>query len=121
MYKKLIYSTFFSFMFCLILTTSSSAADPSLVGWWKLDETSGLIATDISGSGNDGTLMNMGGEEWTTGVINGALDMDGTDDYVDLGNNPRRFTLLGVLAFAPNFFHQSVKQGKGGLQQPVQF
>jgi len=54
-----------------------------LAGYWKLDETSGIIATDSSGSSNNGTLVN--GPIWTTGQIGGALDFDGTDDYVNLG------------------------------------
>ena len=55
-------------------------------GWWKLDEASGLTAADSSGNGNDGTLENMAGNEWTTGQIDGALDLDGIDDYIDCGN-----------------------------------
>ncbi|MCX5633120.1 MAG: LamG domain-containing protein [Phycisphaerae bacterium] len=54
-----------------------------LVGWWKLDETSGLTAADGSGSGNNGTLVN--GPSWTTGQIGGSLVFDGSDDYVNLG------------------------------------
>jgi len=65
------------------------APDPAgLVGQWKLDETSGLAATDSSGTGNNGTLMNMTGTEWTTGVVGGALELDGLEDWVDCGNDP---------------------------------
>jgi len=53
-----------------------------LVGWWKFDETSGPIAYDSSGNGNDGNLS--GGPTWTSGKIGGALSFDGVDDYVDL-------------------------------------
>ena len=62
-------------------------SDPNLVGWWKLDETSGLIAADSSGFENDGTLTNMDGDEWTKGVLNGALEFDGTDDNIDCGDD----------------------------------
>jgi type II secretory pathway pseudopilin PulG len=59
-----------------------------LVGCWKFDETSGLTAADSSGSGNNGTLVNMTGNEWTTGVVNGALNFNGVNNYrVDCGNN----------------------------------
>jgi len=54
-----------------------------LVGWWKFDETSGTVAYDSSGNGNDGNLMN--GPAWTTGKIGGALSFDGVNDYVNLG------------------------------------
>jgi len=52
------------------------------VAWWKLDETSGTVAADSSGNGNDGKLKNMTGNEWTTGKKNGALYFDGTNDYI---------------------------------------
>jgi regulation of enolase protein 1 (concanavalin A-like superfamily) len=68
-------------MLGLVLTNAAKAADPNLVGWWKLDDT-GFIATDSSGMGNTGTLF--GGPQWVTGQVGGALDFDGTDDYVDL-------------------------------------
>ncbi|RKY10123.1 MAG: hypothetical protein DRP66_00455 [Planctomycetota bacterium] len=53
-----------------------------LVGWWKLDETSGTTANDSSGNDNHGTLKNMSGDEWTGGVIDGALEFDGNNDSV---------------------------------------
>ena len=58
---------------------ASAINDP--IAHWKLDETSGLIAEDSAGD-NDGTLIN--GPIWTTGIIDGALDFDGTDDYVEV-------------------------------------
>ena len=81
MCKKLIYLSCFVLMLGLVLTNAAKAADPNLVGWWKLDDT-GFIATDSSGMGNNGTLY--GGPQWVTGKIGGALDFDGIDDYVDL-------------------------------------
>ena len=53
-----------------------------LIGGWELDETKGLTAADSSGKGNDGTLMRMAGNEWTTGIFGGALDFDGYNDYI---------------------------------------
>jgi hypothetical protein len=61
----------------------------SLIGHWKLDETSGLNAADSSGHGNHGTLTNMTGDEWTTGQIDGGLQFDGDNDYIaGLGDCP---------------------------------
>jgi len=57
--------------------------DPTLIGWWKLDENHGLVAEDSSLYNNDGTLGNMVGNEWTAGQIDGGLEFDGWDDYVD--------------------------------------
>jgi hypothetical protein len=54
-----------------------------LVGWWKLDESSGTSASDSSGNGNHGTLVNMNQwSDWVTGQVGGALDFDGWNDYV---------------------------------------
>jgi hypothetical protein len=63
--------------------------DWGFVGWWKLDESSGLTATDSSGNGNDGTLTNMSGNEWTTGQVDGGLELDGDNDAITgIGNCP---------------------------------
>ena len=59
----------------------------SLIGWWKLDETSGLLARDSSGRENHGTLYNMAGSEWTSGITDGALEFDGTEDYIAVSNS----------------------------------
>jgi hypothetical protein len=59
--------------------------DSSLVGYWKFDDGSGLVAVDSSGNGNHGTLVN--GPVWTTGQTTGALSFDGLDDYVSVNNS----------------------------------
>jgi len=61
----------------VLIGTGSAWADltDGLVAHWKLDGD----ANDSAGS-NDGTLVN--GPVWTTGQIGGALDFDGTSDYV---------------------------------------
>lgn len=54
----------------------------ALISQWKLDETSGLVASDSVGA-LSGDLTNMVGDEWiTSGVIDGALQFDGVDDTV---------------------------------------
>jgi len=86
MSKKLIYSVSFVLVLGLVLTSLAEAADPDLVGYWKFDETSGNIAFDSSGNGNDGTLN--GDPQWAAGQLGGALELDGEGDYVDIGNDP---------------------------------
>ena len=54
-----------------------------LVAHWTFDEDSGNTAHDSVG-GNDGTLVN--GPIWTTGIINGAIDFDGANDYMTCGD-----------------------------------
>jgi Concanavalin A-like lectin/glucanases superfamily len=59
-----------------------------LVGHWKFDESGGSTAVDSSGSGNTGTLTNMDpSTDWVAGKVGNALDFDGSNDYVSLGNN----------------------------------
>ena len=81
MCKKLIYLT------CLVLVVMmAGVASAELIAQWKLDDGSGTIATDSAG-GHDGTLV--GGPTWVAeGKIDGALQFDGSDDYVDCGNDP---------------------------------
>ncbi len=51
-----------------------------LVGYWKFDENTGLVAKDSSGNNNTGTLVN--DPTWTN---NEALAFDGIDSYVNCG------------------------------------
>ncbi len=82
MSKKLIFSACFVLVLGLVLT---SAAQADLVGWWRLDEGSGTTAADSSGNGNDGALQ--GDPQWVAGVTGGALEFDGSGDYIDCGND----------------------------------
>jgi len=56
--------------------------DPTLVAHWALDEIEGDIASD-SANDNDGTVY--GDPAWQTegGMVDGALQLDGIDDYVN--------------------------------------
>lgn len=68
------------------LVISAGPPVPGLVAHWKLDEDRGTVAHD-SAADNDGILY--GGPVWQPagGVIDGALEFDGMDDYVDCGND----------------------------------
>jgi len=66
------------------MASMAQAADPDLLGHWRLDETSGTTAFDASGNGNDGTLM--GDPQWVPGKLGGALEFDGSGDYIDCGD-----------------------------------
>jgi hypothetical protein len=68
----------------LTLFVAGDPAGATLIGWWKLDETSGTLARDSSGKGHNGTLH--GNPQWVTGKIDGALQLDGDGDYVDIGS-----------------------------------
>jgi hypothetical protein len=53
------------------------------VALWKFDETSGVTASDSTGNGYNGTLIN--GSAWTTGGrFDGAISFDGSNDYISV-------------------------------------
>jgi len=67
-------------------------ADPNTVALWHLDEGAGQTAFDETTNNNDGTLGTTGGSDmadpsWVTGFSQSALDFDGSNDYVDCGND----------------------------------
>jgi len=65
---------------------SLASGQRGLVGYWNFDEGTGTTAADSSGNSNMGTLTN--GPTWTTSCkVSGCLSFDGTNDYVDSGNN----------------------------------
>ena len=69
---------------CIAHTGIATATEPELVFWYKLNETSGTVASDASGNNFRGVLRN--GPTWTEGQREGALAFDGRDDYVAIAN-----------------------------------
>ena len=49
------------------LSPCPSGQEPGLVGYWRLDDGAGLIASDSTGHGHDGTLIN--GPVWTASPL----------------------------------------------------
>ena len=60
-----------------------TAALSGLKGNWKFDENTGATTADSSGNNNTGTLSS--GATWTTGQSGSAVNLDGVDDYVQVG------------------------------------
>ena len=58
----------------------------SEMGIWHFNESTGTIAYDSSGRGNDGTLKPdaVNRPQWVTGINESALSFDGIDDYVEV-------------------------------------
>ncbi|MHC4228977.1 MAG: LamG domain-containing protein, partial [Planctomycetota bacterium] len=73
-------------LICLVCSifvlVSAGEVQAELVGWWRFDEGSGTVAADSSAYGNDGTLN--GDPKWIDGQIGGALDFNGSSDFVEI-------------------------------------
>jgi hypothetical protein len=63
------------------LENMMEVSDPALVAHWALDETEGIVAHDSSGA-NDAAII--GDSVWQpeSGMVAGALQFDGIDDYM---------------------------------------
>jgi len=95
MYKKLIYLVSFALALGAALTSTGNAQDPSLVGWWKLDNEGTGTVLDYSGYGRDGTIN--GSPQFVPGVYGQALEFYGDPDYVSIDGYKG---LLGGHAFS---------------------
>lgn len=69
---------------CTILGQLVEVNDPTLVAYWSLDETEGDIAYDSAGD-NDGYAV--GDPLWQPdgGQVDGAIQLDGVDDFISIG------------------------------------
>jgi hypothetical protein len=70
-------------------TFSDGAA--TLVGFYPLDENTGVAAgtiADKSGGGFTGTLTAIDATDWIPGIKGSALNLDGSAEYVDVGAGP---------------------------------
>jgi len=72
----------------LVMSNNTASVNTSgLVGYWRFEEGVGTTVKDSSGYGNNGILENSDGDEWVEGRFGQALEFDGSDDYVDCGND----------------------------------
>ncbi len=73
-----------------------TGTDTGLKGYWSFNgqDMSGTTAYDRSGAGNDGTLTGGPAVKW--GKLGQALQFDGTDDYIALGDYTTEQTLYSV-------------------------
>jgi hypothetical protein len=69
----------------LEVKTPEPSIKAELLGYWKFEERRGATTMDVSGSGNDGTVVGAKRTPVTTGL---ALEFDGRDDYVEIVANP---------------------------------
>jgi hypothetical protein len=66
-----------------------------LLLYWKMDETSGSVASDSSGLGNSGSVV--GTAAWAAGKINDAVQLNGSTrvEVASLMGSPKNVTLAG--------------------------
>ena len=87
-YNRALSATDISALYNSGTTKHSQVSETNLIGHWKFDDASGTTATDHSGNGNTGTLTNMdAATDWVSGKKGGALDFDGSNDYVSVSDN----------------------------------
>jgi hypothetical protein len=66
-----------------VVAVLQSSAWAAQTAGYALDELSGTIAGDgVRGAAGQGTLFNFGGVQWVPGKIGGALEFDGSNDFV---------------------------------------
>ena len=67
--------------------------DNSLVGYWKLDEGSGVMALDSSGNGNDGEIHEA---SWVEGKYGKALLFDGFNSFLEIPHSESLNIQVGI-------------------------
>ncbi len=65
-------------------STNKTAPNNGLVGYWSMNEGTGTSAGDASGNNNTGTLTN--GPTWVSGRLGQAVNFDGVNDYITMGD-----------------------------------
>ena len=91
----------------------------SIMGMWLFNEGKGETAKDSLKNGTDGKLID--GPNWVKGKFGGALELDGSDDYVDLGS-ASSIAITDAITVSAWVYHNSgsghiVNQG-GGWDDP---
>ncbi|MBP8304307.1 MAG: hypothetical protein KBE04_09295 [Phycisphaerae bacterium] len=99
----------------LLVASFAGVVRAELVGWWKLDETSGVTVADSSGNGNDGSCQ--GTVTWVPGQIGGAWQANGTNSTIriphhDVLNIPETVTVsMWVNTSTTSGSHQLIEKG----------
>jgi hypothetical protein len=76
--------------------------------YWPFDTGSGSVAYDMSPNADNGTLQNS--PAWTTGIINGAVTLNGSSQYMTTANQ-----VSGPNTFTTEFWFKSTSSSGGYL------
>ena len=71
----------------LFSSAGSEEVGPGPVGYWGFDEGYGTTANDVSGQGNNGTISGAVWKPESECKVEKCLWFDGSDDFVNAGNN----------------------------------
>ena len=88
-----------------------SGSETNLVGYWRLDESSGNTANDLTSYNNDGTLTNMNGNEWSaSGAAIGdasaySYPVSWTGETITLSHSDGDTLGIGNVSGAPDGIH----------------
>lgn len=70
-------------LFFVNIPKTKADISTGLVGYWRFDEGSGVVAQDSSSFGDTGSLVDC---NWTVGKFGYGLSLNGTTDYVSINN-----------------------------------
>jgi hypothetical protein len=111
----------------LVHWSPAQETDPSLVGWWKLDEGVGTTVADASAGGHDGVFAS-GSPEWVAGMYGNALRFDGESeveiaDHADFHLEEAISAALWARPEAdqPDYAKLFIKQKSGEYPYAIQF
>ncbi len=91
-----------------IIDIGADEVQHSPLAWWKLDDGTGITALDSMGNLN-GQLNN--GPIWTNGILDGGLSLDGTNDYVNIADDPS-LRFIETDSFTISFWAKPVSTGE---------
>ena len=80
-----------------------------LVGWWNFDEGSGSVANDLSGYGNNGTIVGATRVDGVPGTGGKAMSFNGSSDYMELSNSLSIFNQSFTISMW--IYHEGPKRG----------
>ncbi|MCH6202140.1 hypothetical protein MMU07_21360, partial [Aquiflexum sp. LQ15W] len=84
-------------------------ASQQMVGHWKMDEGSGNTMVDHSGNGNNAIIRNTTGVNWSQGIINQAINLNGLSERFGIAPHSPSLEIPSTLTIAgwvkPNVLH----------------
>ena len=83
--------------------------NPSLVAHWGFNDALGTIVADETGNGHDGSITN--GPAWTTGIFDGGIQLDGSNDYMSVADDSALdgFTEFTLSAWIQPYSHENTQ------------